>query len=208
MSGGCGSRRETMAVRTVYAMRHGQKGFGSDDPSLTERGREQVAEAVKKYLTGVNFKIIYHGTHFRHQESTEIAKEALEISSDTFQTPLLSLTDSMNDAANQCAMAGLKHPDGLAVGFRVDTWIKTNRVLMNDCFEQFYDFLQQIPKKMKNVLAISSSPIIESVTVNPEKTWLLGECGIIKYIIDDEGTIISSETIFEGFFEKPPQKNL
>lgn len=108
----------------------------------------------------------------------------------------------MNDAANHCVTANLKHPNGPAVGFRVDTWIETDTVLMDNCFQQFQDFLQQIPETVKAVLAISSSPIIESATSNPENTHLLGECGIIKYVIDDAGEIISSEVIFEGFFEK------
>ena len=192
--------------RTIYTMRHGQKEFGSDDPSLTKRGRVQAAEVACEHLLKINFDAIYHGRHTRHLQTARIAQAVAETSCRMFETPLLSLTSEMNDAANKCVMECLKHPDGPSVGFRVDTWFKTDTTLMEDCVYRFYDFLQQIPISTSVILAISSSPIIESVTYDREKTWLLGECGIIKYVIDDAGWIISSEVIFEGFFEKPPQK--
>lgn len=193
--------------KTVYIMRHGQTKFGSNDPSLIKRGYMQVVEASQNYLTNINLDAIYRGIHIRHAETAVVAKVTLGLSCDIFETPMLSLTSDMNDAANKCAAECLKHPDGPAVGFRVDTWLEVDSILMDNCFEQFENFLREIPGTEKNILAISSSPIIESATADPEKTWLLGECGIIKYTVDADRTILSSETIFEGFFEKPPQKN-
>lgn len=207
MGGGCGSGTGTMPkIRTVYAMRHSQIKFGSEDPPLTERGCKQAVEASQKHLAGIYFNAIYSGTCIRHVETAGFVKVALGISYDIFKTFSLSLTDDMTDAANKCAMECRDHSKRPAVGFRVDTWIKTDVFLMNDCFDQFQDFLRHIPNKIDTVLAISSSPIIESAVLDPENTILLGECGIIKYVIDDAGEIISSEVIFEGFFEKPPQK--
>lgn len=203
MSGITGSDSASTPLRTVYAIRHGQKEFGSDNPPLTERGHEQVVVATKKHLVGINFDRVYCGTHIRHFESSAIAKNKLGLSCSILETPLLSLTNKMNDAASECTLKCRNHPTGKSIGFRVDTWIETDTVLMDNCFQQFQDFLKQIPTTLKAVLAISSSPIIESATSDPEKTWLLGECGIIKYIIDDNGLIKSSEIIFEGFFEKP-----
>lgn len=78
MSGGeYGGMSGVIPERTVYAMRHGQKEFGSDDPPLTEKGREQVIEAAIRHLIGINFGITYCGTRIRHFESSIIAKAKL-----------------------------------------------------------------------------------------------------------------------------------
>lgn len=207
MGGGTGNSIEAMPThRTVWTMRHGQTELKSGDPHLTDRGCKQAVEASQKHLAGIYFNAIYCGTRIRHVETAGFVKMALGISYDIFKTLSLSLTDDMTDAANKCAMECRDHSNRPAVGFRVDAWIETDVLLMNDCFDQFQDFLRHIPNEIDTVLAVSSSPIIESATLDPENTRLLGECGIIKYVIDDAGTIISSETIFEGFFEKPPQK--
>ena len=167
----------------------------------------QAMEMAQKYLTEIKFDAIYRGAQARHVETAEIVKVTLRLSCDILETPALSLTHHMNDDANECAIKGRNHPDGPAVGFRVDTWLEADSILMDNCFEQFQNFLRGIPRKMNTVLAISSSPIVESATTDPENTQLLGECGIIKYIIDGKGLILSSEVIFEGFFEKPPQES-
>ena len=209
MGGGCSSGIGTMPTsRTVYAMRHAQNEFGLDDPNLTDRGRKQVAEEIKNYFSGVNFDIIRCGSYLRHLKSVEIARHILQdFRLYNFRTHLLSLANEMDETANQCVVQLRQHPKGPEVGFRVDTWIEADPILMDNCKKQFENFLREIPPTERIILAISSSPIIESAVLHPEKTWLLGECGIIRYTIDADGTILSSEVIFEGFFEKPPQKS-
>lgn len=185
----------------IYMMRHGQKEFGSADPSLTERGRIQIAEASQKYLTGIDFDAIYRGIYIRHVETAGIAKVTLGIARDIIETPLLSSTNAMHEAGNRCAIAGRNHPRGPAVGFLVSTWIEMNPTFMFACAEQLLDFFSKIPETAKTILAISSCPIVEAATLNPENTRLIGDCGIIKYVIKGS-IIVSSEIIFSGFFEK------
>lgn len=192
-------------MRKVYVMRHAQTAFGSDDPSLTERGDQQAKEATRAYLLNIEFDAAYSGTHIRHKETGEIAVKTLGLSCEVIETPILALTKGASDQACGCVIAGREHPQGLSVGFRVDTWFKMNVVLMDFCKGQLQGFFQKIPEALETILAVSSSPIVDSATLEP-KNRLVGNCGIIKYTIDDLGTIISSEVIFEGFFEKPPQK--
>lgn len=208
MGGGCGSGVGTMStIQTVYAMRHGQKKIDSNNPSLTVRGQSQVLEATKKYLTGINFTVFFCGIHIRHVITAQIARVNAHLSHYIIRTPLLSLNAEMDVAADGCAMQCHNHPDGPTIGFRVDTWAKTDPALMDTCRNRFQYFIQALPKRSDTILAISSSPIIESAVLQPENTRLLGECGIIKYVINADGIILSSEIIFDGFFEKPPQKS-
>ncbi|EKE20974.1 MAG: hypothetical protein ACD_7C00403G0001 [uncultured bacterium] len=211
MGGGTGNDIGTIpTVRTVYTMRHAQNEFGSDDPSLTKRGDWQAVEAARTFLLNIEFDAVCHGIYTRHRETAKIAEKILGLSCKMIEAPLLALTKATNDRAYQCVKMGRNHPEGTSVGFRVDTWFKTDNTLMHYLAQQLQDFFGEIPKTSKNILAVSSSPVLESLVLKRKETQLLGHCGIICYTIKNWGkftSVINSEVIFEGFFEKPPQKS-
>jgi broad specificity phosphatase PhoE len=183
----------------IYAMRHGQK-HREEDPALTLRGKEQVAEAAKLYLANVGITSICCGNLRRHNESADIAAGILQLPiNDIFRTHLLTIEEVPGiEDVDRCVEQALKHPEGLAAGFRIDNWYKLNPAMMQALNNHFRKFLNCIILEGP-ILAISSSPLIESATLDPEHTWLLNEAGIIKYILDEEHTIVSQEIVFDGF---------
>lgn len=187
----------------IYAMRHGQKAAGKD-PLLTEKGKWQMHETTEKYLPNSGISRIFCGNLYRHRESAHIASKRLGIQ-EFAETHLLTIdgTPAIEDI-NRCVAESLKHPGGNLVGFLVDNWFKLNPDMMAGLWRHFGSFVRSAvasSTRNTNILAISSSPLIEAATPNPTKTWLLGETGIIKYIVDYEHeAIIGHEIIFDGFY--------
>ncbi|EKE11699.1 MAG: hypothetical protein ACD_15C00037G0028 [uncultured bacterium] len=187
----------------IIAMRHGRKGQGND-PELTERGTEQVAEAAEKYLARLNFDYLYHGDRRRHIESAEIAKKVLAIPIDRiFKTGLLSIESVQGYGdIERCVAESLRHPNGVDAGFNVKNWNKLNPVMMLNMRKQFLEFCNEelICNHVTEgtILAISSSPLVEALH---EDGFLVGEAGIIRYQGGADRVIRPVEVIFEGFFE-------
>lgn len=186
--------------KIIYAMRHGQKGQGQN-PSLTARGKEQMAEATKLYLAKAGIGSIHYGNLRRHEESSTIAEKILDVRN-AIWTPDLTI-DGIPGIENidSYVEQALKHPDGLSVGFRVDTWYKMDPIMMMALRNRFTSFLKGIFTEEGSILAICSSPLPESSTPQLDKTWLLNEAGIIKYTVYGNSDIVDQKIIFDGFLK-------
>ena len=163
-----------------------------------------MREATEKYLLNAGITNILCGTLRRHVESADIAESVLNISGFILANSLTLNGVPNIEGIDRCVEEARKHPGGPAMGFRVDFWQEIDNPMMSHLFTHFSQFVRfaiVCAHANSTILAISSSPLIEAATPNPAKTWLLGEAGIIKYIVDEaHDVIVDYEIIFDGYF--------
>lgn len=205
----------------AYVMRHGAKesGVPNDLARLTEEGREQVCRSAARNLRDVQFDALYCSQKFRALETIACAVATLPDRNSGLG--IHALTGFDYTGAPDLDRYGWASKEVALIAKNAGTepmvamWMDAAPEMISFLRERFtktlltvarYEHIGAVGRKeikpTINILVASHSPVAELACVDPEKTLMLREADIMKYVIDvrlREITITASEYMLRGF---------